>query len=50
MERILQDVRMLIVHAGADDCVVTVSDGDNTMTVDAADIIGRIDELGIEAE
>jgi hypothetical protein len=50
MERILREVRTLLVYAGADDCVVAVSDGDETRTIDAADIIGRIDELGIEAE
>jgi hypothetical protein len=48
MERILREVRTLLVYAGADDCVVAVSDGDETRTIDAADIIGRIDELGIE--
>lgn len=49
MERILQEVRTLLVYAGADDCVVTVCTGDDMRTVDGADIIERIDELGIGA-
>jgi len=48
MERILQEVRTLLINAGADDCIVTVGAGDDMKTIDAADIIGRIDELGIE--
>lgn len=48
MECILQEVRMLLINVGADDCVVTVVTGDDTRTIDGADIIGRIDELGIE--
>ena len=49
MECILQEVRMLLINVGADDCIVTVVTGDDTRTIDGADIIGRIDELGIEA-
>jgi hypothetical protein len=47
MECILQEVRTLLINAGADDCVVAVGEGDEMRTIDAADIIGRIDELGI---